>query len=300
MKKNNSIRRMYWMLNLPVIFLLFSCQILLKDFEYNDVTINSDTIALNELQREFIRTETNKDGAAHQKLFFTPSSQFNFVLSNYQQPVTGHFKRDEWINYFSSWTYGYYPVYSSSRYFIHDGIAINCHSFQGYKNDNRDISGTDIFTFIKLKGQWKIINITSSIYPPDDSGNYSSYNNSISPKPSEVIDQFIKGANNKDTLLLRACIANINIPVYGSSNSSNIDEDRFPELDGFLQKNTSGILLNKLTVSFSEPFLNILQGSYTMKKDGRTTEYGRVMAVLAGTVEKGWKITGIYFIKEQI
>lgn len=252
---------------------------------------------INKVMEEFVTTEGNKDQEGHRALYVSPSSKLNFVFKNYNNPFLVELERDVWIHVFSSWDYEYYPVYSNTKFYIEQGVVIDRHDFQGYRDGVKDIFGNDLFMYLETEEGWKILNISSTIVNPDDETDYSG--SIISTSPSTALEAFQTGFNERDSALFKSAFTNVNascvrfrdkfLEDYSNElHSSQAFYSSLPEgMDGLKLE------LTRLKIDTHDQLTAVATSEYNITKDGYPIEKGKVLATLIATPEQGWKISSM-------
>lgn len=255
---------------------------------------------IDSLLEEFATTEENKDGEAHQELYLSASSQLNFVMKNYGNPFLAGLSRDQWIGYFSSWDYDYYPVYTNIEYYIEKGVAIDRHNFQGIKNEAEDIYGVDLFMYVNTRGDWKILNISSTIVNPDDHTDYSALSLGSST-PYEALESFEKGFNKRDFASFESAFTNTNAACFRIKNNLkeaySADTHSASVFYESVPANVSGLNINleQVNIDVHDQMTAVASSSYTIRKDNTILEKGKMLATLVATPDMGWKINAMVF-----
>lgn len=277
-----------------------SCQLI--DFEGGGYGSTPDTATKNKLDlilKEFTRTEEVKDGEAHRDLFLSSFSQVNFVLKNYGFPMLIPFSRDQWIGYFTSWDYDYYPVYGNDKYYIERGVAINQHDFRGYKNEQEDIYGTDLFMFVDTQDGWKILSLSATVVNPDDSTDYSSL--SVNSLPDSAFMAFEKGINEKDSAAYESAFTSTNVPCFRIreklKEAYSDDLHSASAFYGSIPDNVSNlkIKLEDVNIDIHDQLTAVASSEYSITKDGIKVEKGKMLATMVATPDMGWKISSMVF-----
>lgn len=255
---------------------------------------------LLEILDEFAETEENKDAEGHRLLYVSGSSTLNFVLKNYGTPVIASLKRDEWIGYFSSWDYEYFPEYKDIKFYIEKGMAIDSHKFQGYKDGQPDIYGTDLFMYIETQKGWKLLTVASAITYPDDEIDYGAME-LIASTPEEAFFSFESGLNNQERTTYEKAFLNPSSPCFrmknkfmedysDDSHSASAFYDAVPENMAGLNMDLQG-----LKIDVYEQLTAVASSSYTIKNAEFSVEKGEMLASLVATPDQGWKITSMVF-----
>lgn len=279
----------------------FSCEFI--DFDGENPAPNPNPATkdkIDHILEEFTISEEEKDGETHRKLFLSASSQVNFVLKNYGNPYLAPLTRDQWIGFFSSWDYDYYPVYTDHHCYIENGVAINRHFFQGYKNETEDIYGTDLFMFVDTQEGWKILNLSATVVNPDDHTDYPaiSLGNTM---PSDALDSFEKGFNEKDFPSFESAFTSSNASCFRIKNKLKeaYSDDEHSALAFYesIPANISGlnIQLDQEDISVHDQMTAVASSTYTIRKGHLVLEQGKMLATLVATPDMGWKISAIVF-----
>lgn len=250
------------------------------------------------LMEEFASTEENKDAEGHRKLFLSGSSRLNFLLKNYGSPYLVSLSREEWIGFFTSWDYDYYPVYSDIEYYFGNAMAVDKHLFQGFKNNDPDISGVDLFMYIKTPDGLKLVNVSSIILNPDDQFDYESLD-PIATSPEVALSSFIEGTNNKDQGKFESAFHSNAVPCFRFKNTFNeeYDDSKHSSSAFFntIPEELNGLKINlsHLRVDISDKWAAVAKSDYSIKSGGKVVETGEMLATIVATREGGWKITGL-------
>lgn len=282
---------------------MFTSSCNLIDLDGGDSHPGYDTVTkreLNKVREEFAKTEENKDGETHRELFLSMSSQLNFVLKNYGNPFLAGLSRDQWIGYFSSWDYEYFPVYSDINYYIENGVAIDQHHFQGYKNNTEDIYGSDLFMYVKTQDGWKILGVSSTITNPDDNTDYT-FLSSISASPYEAFSSFENGFNERDSPDFESAFVSGNVSCFRFKNElREAYDDNLHSATAFYRSIPDDIgkiklKLTKLNIDVYDQLTAVAASHYTVSKGDVVLEKGTMLATLIATPDMGWKISSMVF-----
>lgn len=253
---------------------------------------------INKILEEFARTEENKDKEGHRALFVSPSSRLNFVFKNNNNPFVVELERDIWIEVFSGWDYDYYPVYSNVEYYIEQGVAIDRHDFQGYKNGEKDIYGTDLFMYVETDKGLKILNISSTIVNPDDQTDYASLS-MMNSSPQVALESFEQGINGRDSLLFNSAFTSLNASCFRIGHKlKEAYSDELHSAKAFYKSMPEDIKGVKLElenpeIDIHDQLTAVASSEYSIYKDGVVLEKGKILATLVATPASGWKISSM-------
>lgn len=281
---------------LTLFALVTSCSLLPID-DIRPGSPASDKKAIQEVVAEFAKTEAAKNGDAHRELYLSASSRLNFFQKNYGSPFLASLSRDEWIGYFMSWSYDYYPEYYNQKFYPSQGMAIESHSFQGYRDSIPDIYGTDLFMYVATADGWKLVNVTSTVINPDDATDYSTVE-SIDANPEVVLSAFEEGLNTQDKAAFEATFMSISTPCFrfkGIFETAYADDQHSADAfyDAFADHSGLVFQLKGVQVTVYDQLVAVAKSNYIIKKDGLIIESGEMLATLGATPDMGWKITGL-------
>ncbi|MGB7395947.1 MAG: hypothetical protein WA913_16290 [Pricia sp.] len=282
---------------LAVCLLSASC---IKDYIGGPKAYKEDKKELKDVLQDFAFTEEEKDAEGHAALYLSPFSTTNFVQKNFGSPFAVSLTLDQWIGFFTSWDYEYFPVYSDIKFMIKSGMAIDSHQFQGFRDGEPDLFGHDFFVYIDTPDGWKIVSLTSTVTQPDDTTDYNSVE-PVSGNPEAVFGNFEDsfGAVDGDTfqsLFISGTAPCIRFKKsFTAAYSDEVDSATgfFAQLPGA----NSGLEMDfdHIDVRIKDGYVAVASATYTMRDNGKLVEKGRMMATLAGTPPEGWRITAALF-----
>jgi hypothetical protein len=265
---------------------------------HNTLPMSSDPDSLKALLYRFSATEMAKDATHHRELFAPPLGKMNFILMNHGTPSVASLGVEEWIRVFTTWAYDYCVDYSEIEFETGNGVAVDSHHFQGYKNGVKDIHGTDLFMFIRTVTGWKIISVSSSIFNPGDSVDYS-IAKSVPDSPEmflqSVVDainqhdkeKFVSGFLNSSTPCLRFArlfTGEYNAGTHGADDLFNSFAVNEPDCK---------LILTNIKLAVKDHYLALGSSEYFIKDGYETVEVGKVVVTMVLTPSDGWKISGM-------
>ncbi|MEO0527364.1 MAG: hypothetical protein AAFZ89_09065 [Bacteroidota bacterium] len=256
--------------------------------------------ALGKILQDFVITEEAKDGANHSQLYVSNGSTVNFVLKSNGNPVITNLTRDQWIGFFTSWDYEYFPVYSDIDFTIKRGMALDSHLFQGFRDGQPDLFGNDIFLYVKTPDGWKIVSLSSTITAPDDTTDYDAIG-PLEASPYMVFDHFTRTMEQQDFEAFTGLFINETAPCFRFQKEFDVpySQDAHTASAFFreTQEKTPGGTINfqALKIEIKDQYTAQVSSSYNLKNDYGIVEKGEILATLAGTPTDGWKITAMLF-----
>ncbi len=282
---------------LSILFLNSSC---IRDYLGNTPSEKEARADLEQILSDFAITEEEKNATAHAELFLSEGSTVNFVLKNNANPSIATLTRDQWIGFFTSWDYEYFPVYSNIDFSIKRGLAANSHLFQGFRDGHPDLFGNDLFLYVNTPNGWKIVSLSSTITAPDDETDYDGLGiEGISPY--EIFNRFRIAFDENDQEALTTLFVNSTAPCFRFKKafSENFDTNRhtagvFLNQLGSLDTNVH-IVFDRLNIDIKDQYTSLASASYTISNGHKKLEKGRLLATLVGTPEQGWKLSAIVF-----
>lgn len=288
-----------FLFTLGIFAFITSCELI--DFENSGPHSKNPTATktkINKILEEFTKTEENKDKEGHRALFVSPSSKLNFVFKNNNNPFLVELERDIWIEVFSGWDYDYYPVYSNIEYYVGQGVAIDRHDFQGYKNGEKDIYGTDLFMYLETEKGWKILNVSSTIVNPDDQTDYASLS-VVNSSPKVALESFERGFNERDSVLFGNAFTSLKSSCLRIQHKlRDAYSDELHSAHAFYKSMPEDIQGVKLElenpeIDIHDQLTAVASSEYSIQKDGVVLEKGKILATLVATPESGWKISSM-------
>ncbi|WP_340202450.1 hypothetical protein [Ascidiimonas sp. W6] len=280
-----------------VILLFTSC---INDFSGSTQPKDETIDRLNEILVDFGVTEEEKDAEGHAALYLSESSTINFVLKNYGAPNILSLTRDQWIGFFTSWDYEYFPIYSGINFVVKKGMAADSHSFQGFRDGEPDLFGNDIFVYIQTPDDWKILNLSSTVTFPDDTTNYENLG-PIEEVPETVFYNFEQAFKDNNLELFESLFVSNTAPCFRFktlfqdqySNEKHSAAAFFETLD--TSNSNLQIDFKNFKIDIEDQFTALLSAKYTIKKDGLFLEKGQILSTLVATPDQGWKISTVLF-----
>ncbi len=246
----------------------------------------------------FRQSEEEKNAETHRALYLSDQSALNLVLKQYGNPFIVSLPRDQWIGFFTSWDYAYYPVYTNQVFYVGNGMTINHHPFQGYKNEKPDIYGEDLFTYVQTANGWKLVNVTATIVNPDDTTNYKS-KVWVSQNPAQVLVDVEKGVTTANWKLFSAAFLQEGVPCFQFTDVfTEPYETGKHSAKSFFDLLTSGnreMNLRHTKVTIHDQLTAHASADYVIHVQGKVETKGEMLATLAATPNAGWKITSMMY-----
>ena len=150
---------------------------------------------------EFATTEKNKDAEGHKRLFLSGHSTVNFLLANNGKLSIASPTVDQWIGIFTGWPYDYFVKYQDYKFYLAQSVAIERHRFYGYKNNEPQINGEDVFTLVQSEGGWKVANVSSIVFNANDTSDYE-LDTPLHEDPKIALKKLQLSVNTGDTAML--------------------------------------------------------------------------------------------------
>ncbi len=290
------IRNIHFPIAITFLIWLTGC---IADYKGGGPSKTETRSELRQLLSEFAVSEEEKNAEAHRALYLSDAATVNFVLKNNGSPNTATLTRDQWIGFFTSWDYEYFPVYSDIEFTIKKGMALDSHLFQGFRDGEEDLFGNDLFMYVNTNEGWKIVSLSATITAPDDPTDYTDLQ--IGSNPETLFKELKNAFDSKDQDAFDQSFIAPNAPCFRFKN-------RFTE-NFTANAHTAGVFLHQLDgidanaqIDFSNIKLSIKDGytarasaSYTIALGRRTIEKGNLLATFIGTLEQGWKLSAMVF-----
>ncbi len=254
---------------------------------------------LQQLLVDFAVTEEEKNAEGHAALYVSENSMVNFVLKSSGSPVIFTLTRDEWIGFFTSWDYEYFPVYSDIDFSIEKGLAASSHQFQAFRDGNEDLFGNDLFLYLNTPDGWKIISNSSTITTPDDTTDYSGLE--IEASTHAVFQDFKTAFDSRAETDFTSLFSTPTAPCFRFKKVFSETYDVNAHTAGVFLEQLNGLPSNikidfqRLKIDVKDQYTALASASYTISKGAKKLEKGRLLTTLVGTPNEGWKISAMVF-----
>ncbi len=283
---------------LVIALLIFNCGCV-NDYLGGGPSKNETKEALNQILVDFAVTEEEKNAEAHGALYLSENAMVNFVLKSNGNPSVASLTRDQWIGFFTSWDYEYFPVYSDINFSIEKGLAADSHLFQGFRDGNEDLFGNDLFVYVNTPEGWKIVSLSSTITAPDDTTDYSDLE--IEASTHTVFENFKTAFDARSETEFTSLFSTPTAPCFRFKKVFSETYDTNAHTAGVFLDQLNGlpstikIDFQRLKIEVKDQYTALASATYTISKRAKKLEKGRLLTTLVGTPSDGWKISAMLF-----
>lgn len=296
MKQKKKFTTIYFAFAIALLILHTGC---VNDYLGSGPSKKETKEELQQLLVDFAVTEEDKNAEGHAALYLSENSTVNFVLKSNGSPAIATLTRDQWIGFFTSWDYDYFPVYSDIEFSIEKGLAADSHLFQGFRDGNEDLFGNDLFVYVHTPEGWKIVSLSSTITAPDDTTDYSDLE--IEASTQVIFQDFKTAFDSRAATDFTSLFSTPTAPCFRFKKVFSETYDANTHTAGVFLEQLNGLPSNikidfqRLNIDVKDQYTALASASYTISKGAKKLEKGRLLTTLVGTPSEGWKISAMVF-----